>query len=72
MENINEPMQELNPDQMEKVAGGAPFFVREIKCPFCNDTWRVIWSDEFQNFICSNPDCHGIRQNPELGVQRVI
>lgn len=72
MENINEPMQELNPDQMEKVSGGTPFFMVDPNCPHCKGPWRVIWSDEYQNFICSNPNCHGIRQNPELSVQRVI
>lgn len=71
MEN-NKPMQELNPDQMEKVAGGAPFFIGEKYCPFCNESWSVMWSEAQHQYICSNPACQHPRKNPDDKVQLVL
>ena len=61
-------VNELNIDEMEKVAGGSPVFGRPYPCPNCHSTASPVWSEKAQRYVCPNPACQIPRgsTNPDV------
>ena len=66
------PNGEAKDEELDQVAGGAPFFADpHSTCPNCGQ-WNVpVWSSERNSYICPNPAC-GVCRARSTGVQVVI